>query len=930
MPNGSNSHDCDEQQPDERGVSDKIKILRRRLLQSAGAAAVAGLGTAPGNAVAQQDYSPVSLSNGNFRFNFYPELDRNYITSIEHKGHDFEDQYLTFAGPVHYFPRDGTDDGTNRYHPEEIRSFTSDDDSYSITRRYVNSDGLALDITASSRLPAGKRALLVDLTYTNPGNEPFEDATLTVDTPSNFVADGTLVGPAHIQNPSGKYRFHVSGGSTKQFADVSQWTHYEPSGDIPFVTAFDDLHALTVGLLEGDTDVEMGFINQGTDHIRLHIKEFTLEPEESKQWTVAIGAHLGGDDAPQTAKTVMENAAEQARTPPKPDLFIERMRPVQVTGVFPKNPKNPFGPKDPRPDANNDGILDLVQNKATAVLVYPGGTDLGTAGKNIERHLEESASGVTLQVEVLRRDKEAEKVEGTSETTISPDKYQEKVNTGFPDGYIDLPVEVPNTGKRAVRVTVDPNDKISEKGCIDPNCNFTGEMNNSFQQTVNVLSTDPMQLSYVRVDDGDVGIPSGVEFTELFQKSNEFVKATFPVANSDYFTRLHESKLDISEASPKTNPLFIIMKALAALDNLAYLEFLERDIESHDPPRGIGVVTSDFFNKALFSKEDTSGITHMWLNSVLVEVGAWKTTAHELGHQLGLHREKEEYNIAGTDIGSGYWVNRSELIKGRIAFMESSASKRDISSHWLSNVKGGNTRRKEDFRDFDEMFRTKLPESRQTTTTKVVNENKEDIIYLRGLVSDGGTLNTSTLDFYTKGPVFSTADGDAAFVGRDVDGEVVIERSFELTFRLGVLESPLETDSAPFSFPMRYPSDVRTLEIQHAGDTVTTFQTTSKLLHDAIARVPDTGFKQPGKGDTDVATERRQALQNKVDAIEQMLEAGNEQGKGTEQGTRRKLENDLRPAVERWLKDDYETPTFDDISKEHLLTIIDRHIERMG
>jgi hypothetical protein len=88
------------------------------------------------------------------------------------------------------------------------------------------------------------------------------------------------------------------------------------------------------------------------------------------------------------------------------------------------------------------------------------------------------------------------------------------------------------------------------------------------------------------------------------------------------------------------------------------------------------------------------------------------------------------------------------------------------------------------------------------------------------------------------------------------------------------------------------------------------------LLHDAVDSIPDYGFINNPE-------QRRKALHNKIDAVENMLAAGNFNG------ALEKLKHDIKPTMEKWLKD-YTTETPLQLTKQQILHLIDQIIWRIN
>jgi hypothetical protein len=91
----------------------------------------------------------------------------------------------------------------------------------------------------------------------------------------------------------------------------------------------------------------------------------------------------------------------------------------------------------------------------------------------------------------------------------------------------------------------------------------------------------------------------------------------------------------------------------------------------------------------------------------------------------------------------------------------------------------------------------------------------------------------------------------------------------------------------------------------------------SKLLRDAVMSIPDVGFdKNPAQ--------TRNALLNKIDALDQLLAAGDLVG------ARNKLQNDIRKQLVAWLKDSYPIQSPLEYTKPAILALVDELLQRLG
>jgi hypothetical protein len=197
------------------------------------------------------------------------------------------------------------------------------------------------------------------------------------------------------------------------------------------------------------------------------------------------------------------------------------------------------------------------------------------------------------------------------------------------------------------------------------------------------------------------------------------------------------------------------------------------------------------------------------------------------------------------------------------------------------------------------------------------------------MVNDDKSLNSMTIDYYSQGKLTKADEGDYTITIRNANDESLVTMNFSASSNLlfansnSVNEVIKETDTSIFSFPLRYPLGSRKIELGYAGESIVRLNIPTKLLLDAINRLPKSGFRQPSRGQKNIAENRRETLKNKVDAVDNMLEADNEKG------AQKKLRHDVKRAVNRWLKDEYPAPTVDDTSKSELLTLIKNHIKRL-
>ncbi|MFB6199857.1 MAG: hypothetical protein ABEJ83_03185 [Candidatus Nanohaloarchaea archaeon] len=588
---------------------------------------------------------------------------------------------------------------------------------------------------------------------------------------------------------------------------------------------------------------------------------FTRELDEPVDpGTAGVGQHT---QSFKTGETWFDNLAINPE-PTNPDLIVGNTTIAQ--SVL-------------NPDIDDDDRIDLVKEKETAVLVYPDG-----------EKLEHLSDPVTIKIE-------APWGEQTVELTAS--EYREKSSN---DDYVLFVGAADSTGEKTISAEFDPTNQIDE---IDAS-------NNSQTVETHIRETEDLPLPYYRINEAlllNYGTPSKDEVSEHVNKSNEFISTTFPVAESG-FSGQYEGDLLGSSLDGDLG----ITADLTSLDYFAW--------NNSAGGKGVGVTTAEYFDEHGY--EDYIGITMggeiSSSHSQLVTAGYWSTTAHELGHIFGLHVDSEEYVLTPDgepDTGRGFWVEKEQYIDERIAFMEGGI-KEDISTFWISNEQSYAG----DFKDYNHIFSEMLKDGGSATAA----EEEESMVYLKGALKQDGDAELFSWFFHENGSLTELESGDYRIVGRDKSGDKVMEREFSASFKIHAAgakreepESPVSSEFAPFSFPVPYPEDTRSVEIKEGEDVIQSLNLNIKLLTDAINSIPSSGFKNEN-----TAEQKRTALLNKVDALANMLE------KGDDTGAVEKLENDIKPSIEKWLKDEYSTSNPEKLSKDEVIKLVNEVIVRLS
>jgi|SRR3989442_742753 Ca2+-binding EF-hand superfamily protein len=107
-----------------------------------------------------------------------------------------------------------------------------------------------------------------------------------------------------------------------------------------------------------------------------------------------------------------------------------------------------------------------------------------------------------------------------------------------------------------------------------------------------------------------------------------------------------------------------------------------------------------------------------------------------------------------------------------------------------------------------------------------------------------------------------------------------------------------------------------TVEIVHAGQVITRVAATTKLLHDAVASIPDAGFREH-------PAQRRKELFKKIDALDKKL------AKKDFSEAREILHDEIREDLLEDLINGYPTQSPLELSKDQILSLVDDLVQRL-
>jgi len=157
-------------------------------------------------------------------------------------------------------------------------------------------------------LPAGSRTALVRIRLTNESG-----SSVLLDQDQGNIHDGVMLTRGTVLRDYGSdYRFHATGSGTHQFANAGLWETFGFSGDPAVVTAFDDQNAISYGLVDGASGPRQ-VVTNGDPVARgdMMVRQVRVSAGDTATYTLAVGAHDGGDGAPSRAANSTASVAGQ-------------------------------------------------------------------------------------------------------------------------------------------------------------------------------------------------------------------------------------------------------------------------------------------------------------------------------------------------------------------------------------------------------------------------------------------------------------------------------------------------------------------------------------------------------------------------------------------------------------------------------------------
>jgi len=285
----------------------------------------------------------------------------------------------------------------------------------------------------------------------------------------------------------------------------------------------------------------------------------------------------------------------------------------------------------------------------------------------------------------------------------------------------------------------------------------------------------------------------------------------------------------------------------------------------------------------------------------LITEGHWTAAAHEIGHIYGLAMSQEEYithppgnSASGFWVSPPLWVNSQAFPVDGYCFMGGS-DWHTVHGVWVDTA---------DFINLFQQFRN--------------NPTDPEVILMSALLHSDGTVDLQPWYFLPNGvldeSIESIISGNYAVRVVDVTGQILSEVTLPVEFIMHIDPLGIQpTDIVPLLVSIPYFETAERVEIVSGGQVLSSTLLSTKLLRDAINAIPDFGF-------VNLHTERRIALLNKVDAIENMIQVGATKGEIS------KITQDLKPKIEAWIVDGYVKTQPTQLEKAEVLTLIDKMV----
>lgn len=345
--------------------------------------------------------------------------------------------------------------------------------------------------------------------------------------------------------------------------------------------------------------------------------------------------------------------------------------------------------------------------------------------------------------------------------------------------------------------------------------------------------------------------------------------------------------------------------------------------------------------------EDSAGIHHQnedtqpQSSAIAMErsssVGVVTTGAQEIGHHFlpdptypeimqrrddnedldPLHARSEETWDPETVVTVGYDLVTSEPDSGplRTDFMTSSPGVRLERNSFMAFSPGENWG---DIHEYNKLVEKSKGKDNFTPYIPETETDEDPTVFSGiGKINDDNEVEITRLWKRPGVPMANSEKGTVSIKLKDPTDQLLAEfTTLSQTVKAldgagGAGKSVVE---GAFFFTISFPVSTSKIQFKN-GEKITEINPIERGVREAIEMLPDSGFiNRPD--------ERREALFNKLDAIDEQME------EEKFRAAKRKMKDDIRSKINRWLKDDYDTTGLQP-SKEEMLDIIDDMIERL-
>ena len=392
------------------------------------------------------------------------------------------------------------------------------------------------------------------------------------------------------------------------------------------------------------------------------------------------------------------------------------------------------------------------------------------------------------------------------------------------------------------------------------------------------------------------------DYTVTWQHSQDFIQSAFPVDPNAFPIPTVNTPFDRSTCTSYF------------LGDLTDVICLWREGKKLNPApeRIVGIAPQTWFDTYA---SGATGVTYKLIPVSVVAEGNYYTAAHELGHTYGFG---EGYtcipftHICTFDgaLAPGYWVEKypnGDFSPTDIVSLIPTLDYMGITplpGVYAAGVSGVTT-----------PFRWTTPDNFRRLFLNFISPPADpEVLLVTGIIHSDGTVTLGPVDRADTGTLTAAAPGDAALQLIDGKGNILFSLSFP--FDVTVFDGPA-VNAAPFGFSIPYVPGSLQLQIVRAGNTLARSMVATNLLVEAVVSIPDAGFDQN-------ASQRRNALLNKISAFDAQLSAG------ATKGAENNLQNDIRKSLQDWLIDGYAVSSPLQYTKSQILALVDELIQQLG